>query len=55
MTRLSPAAASMAVRTPDRGPYMVNRRRATQLGIDLDDAMYLIDEIVETSRALGEG
>ena len=50
---LSPAR--MAVRTPDRGPYMVNRRRATQLGIDLDDAMYLIDEIVETSRALGEG
>lgn len=49
---LSPAR--MAVRTPDRGPYMVNRRRAAQLGVDLEDAMYLIDEIVETSRALGD-
>jgi hypothetical protein len=45
----------MAVRTPERGPYMVNRNRATQLGIDLEDAMYLIDEIVDTSRALGDG
>jgi ABC-type uncharacterized transport system substrate-binding protein len=50
---LSPAR--MAVRTPERGPYMVNRNRATQLGIDLEDAMYLIDEIVDTSRALGGG
>ena len=49
---LSPAR--MAVRTPERGPYMVNRNRARQLGIELEDAMYLIDEIVETSRALGD-
>ncbi|MFM8681899.1 MAG: ABC transporter substrate-binding protein [Alphaproteobacteria bacterium] len=50
---LSPAR--MAVRTPERGPYMVNRNRATQLGIDLEDAMYLIDDLVETSRALDQG
>ena len=47
---LSPAR--MAVRTPERGPYLVNRNRARQLGIRLDDAMYLIDEVVETSAAL---
>lgn len=44
--------ARMAVRTPDRGPYLVNRRRANQLGIDLSGSMYLIDEIIETSAAL---
>ena len=44
--------ARMAVRTPDRGPYLVNRRRADQLGINLKDSMYLIDEIIETSAAL---
>ena len=45
--------ARMAVRTPDRGPYLVNRNRAAQLNIALDDAMYLIDEIVNESLALG--
>lgn len=45
--------ARMAVRTPDRGPYLVNRNRAAQLNIALDDAMYLIDEIVNESVALG--
>jgi ABC-type uncharacterized transport system substrate-binding protein len=44
--------ARMAVRTPDRGPYLVNRNRARALGIRLDSAMYLIDEIVEKSLAL---
>jgi hypothetical protein len=43
----------MAVRTPDRGPYLVNRNRAQQLNIDLEDSMYLIDEIVTESLALG--
>lgn len=44
--------ARMAVRTPDRGPYLVNRMRANQLGIDISGSMYLIDEIIETSAAL---
>jgi hypothetical protein len=42
----------MAVRTPDRGPYLVNRNRARALGIRLDNAMYLIDELVDKSLAL---
>jgi ABC-type uncharacterized transport system substrate-binding protein len=42
----------MAVRTPERGPYLVNRHRARQLGINLDPAMYLIDELVNVSLAL---
>ena len=50
---LSPAR--MAVRTPERGPYLVNRNRAKALGIKLDEAMYLIDEVVEKSIALGIG
>ena len=45
--------ARMAVRTPERGPYLVNRNRARQLGIALEDAMYLIDEVVDKSIALG--
>lgn len=44
--------ARMAVRTPERGPYMVNRLRANALGIKLKDAMYLIDEVVESAAAL---
>jgi ABC-type uncharacterized transport system substrate-binding protein len=47
--------ARMAVRTPDRGPYLVNRLRARQLGIDLTDSMFMIDEIVNTAAALGKG
>jgi len=49
---LSPAR--MAVRTPERGPYLVNRNRAKALGIKLDDALYLIDEVVDKSLALGK-
>ena len=44
--------ARIAVRTPDRGPYLVNRNRARQLGIALEPAMYMIDEIIEESIAL---
>ena len=44
--------ARMAVRTPERGPYLVNRMRAKALNIKLDDSMYLIDEIVDQSLAL---
>lgn len=43
--------ARMAVRTPERGPYLVNRNRARSLGIPLEPAMYLIDEVVEKSLA----
>jgi ABC-type uncharacterized transport system substrate-binding protein len=46
--------ARIAVKTPDRGPYLVNRNRAAQLKISLKDAMYLIDEIVDESFALGK-
>lgn len=46
------APARMAVRTPDRGPYMVNRLRAQSLGIDLDDVLYLIDDLIDRSLAL---
>lgn len=45
--------ARMAVRTPDRGPYLVNRIRADQLGISLNESMYMIDEVVTQSAALG--
>jgi ABC-type uncharacterized transport system substrate-binding protein len=45
--------ARMAVRTPERGPYLVNRNRARSLGIPLEPAMYLIDEVVDKSLALG--
>jgi len=44
--------ARMAVKTPERGPYMVNRQRAKALGVDLGPAMYLIDELIDTSAAL---
>ena len=47
--------ARMAVRTPDRGPYLVNRLRAQQLGLDLTNSMFMIDELVNTSAALGRG
>ena len=45
--------ARMAVRTPDRGPYLVNRIRADQLGISLNEVMFMIDEVVTQSAALG--
>lgn len=44
--------ARMAVKTPERGPYMVNRHRAKTLRIDLEPALYLIDELIDTSAAL---
>jgi hypothetical protein len=31
---------------------MVNRMRARALGIDLDDAIYLIDDLIDRSLAL---
>lgn len=46
--------ARMAVRTPERGPYLVNRNRAKSLGIPLENAMFLIDEVIEKSIALGQ-
>ena len=38
--------------TPNQGPLIVNRKRAEDLGIMLDDKMDFIDEIVEESAAL---
>lgn len=46
--------ARMAVRTPERGPYMVNRKRANALGIRITDTMYLIDEVIDKSAALAQ-
>ncbi len=47
---LSPSR--MRTRTPERGPYLVNRQRAAALGIAIGDKMYLIDEIINESLAL---
>ena len=44
--------AHMRTKTSARGPFMVNRKRADMLGIDLTDKMDLIDIIVESSLAL---
>jgi len=46
--------AKIAVKTPDRGPYLVNRNRAAQLKITLEPSMYMIDEIITESIALGK-
>ena len=45
--------ARIAVKTPDRGPYLVNRNRARQLKINLEPAMFMIDEVINESIALG--
>ena len=42
----------MRTKTPPRGPLMVNRRRAEMLGIDLEDKLDYIDEIVDEALAL---
>jgi ABC-type uncharacterized transport system substrate-binding protein len=47
--------AKIAVKTPDRGPYLVNRNRAAQLKIPLEPSMYMIDEVINESIALGKG
>ena len=52
--RLGLNPARMAVRSPDRGPYLVNRIRAAKLGIELKGKEYLIDEIVDKAVALGK-
>ncbi len=47
---LSPA--KMAVKTPVRGPTLVNADRAKSLNINLKDKMYAIDEVIKQSAAL---
>ncbi len=42
----------MRTKTPSRGPFMVNRRRAQMLGISLADKGELIDEIIDEALAL---
>jgi len=44
--------ARMSPKTPARGPLMVNRQRATMLGISLEDKMDLVEEVVEEALAL---
>jgi ABC-type uncharacterized transport system substrate-binding protein len=38
--------------TPERGPFMVNSKRAKMLGINLEDKMNIIEELVEQALAL---
>ena len=42
----------MRTRTPNRGPFMVNRRRADMLGIDLKDKLHVVEEIIDQAIAL---
>lgn len=42
----------MRTRTPPRGPFMVNERRARMLGIDITDKLEFIDELVTEAVAL---
>ena len=42
----------MRVRSPGRGPLMVNARRARMLGLPLDGNKHLIEEMVDTAAAL---
>jgi ABC-type uncharacterized transport system substrate-binding protein len=43
--------ALLPARTPKRGPLLVNRMRAEQLGIDLEEHLGLVDEVVEGALA----
>ena len=42
----------MRTKTPQKGPFMVNRQRADMLGISLEGKMDYIEEIVEKALAL---
>jgi ABC-type uncharacterized transport system substrate-binding protein len=42
----------MRTKTPQKGPFMVNRQRAQMLGISLDGKLGFIEEIVEKALAL---
>jgi ABC-type uncharacterized transport system substrate-binding protein len=42
----------MRTRTPQKGPFMVNRQRAHMLGLSLEDKMHIIEEVVEKALAL---
>ena len=44
--------AQMQPRTPPRGPFMVNRQRAKQLGIALEAKQHLVEQVVEEALAL---
>ena len=44
--------ADMRPRTPKRGPFMVNRWRARQLGISLEGKGDLIEQVVESALAM---
>ena len=40
--------------TPSRGPFMVNRLRAKELDIDLQEHEELIDELIDDAAALSQ-
>ena len=42
----------MRTRTPQKGPFMINRQRAHMLGISFEDKMDIIEEVVEKALAL---
>src|SRR5262249_35290734 len=42
----------MRTRTPQKGPFMVNRQRAHMLGISLEGKMDIVEEVVEKALAL---
>jgi ABC-type uncharacterized transport system substrate-binding protein len=44
--------AQMQPRTPPRGPFMVNRQRAKQLGIALEAKRHFVEQVVEEALAL---
>jgi ABC-type uncharacterized transport system substrate-binding protein len=44
--------SSMRTKTPQRGPLMVNSKRAKMLGILLEDKMDIIEEVVDIALAL---
>jgi hypothetical protein len=46
------APGRMRMRTPARGPFMVNAKRAQMLGLSLDGTQPLIEELVPTAAAL---
>jgi ABC-type uncharacterized transport system substrate-binding protein len=46
------APGRMRTRTPARGPFMVNAKRAQMLGLPLDETQPLIEELVQTAAAL---
>jgi ABC-type uncharacterized transport system substrate-binding protein len=43
--------ADMTVRAPERGPVIVNRQRASMLGVDIADSAF-VEEFIDYALAL---